>query len=81
MVCQILVLGAGRPSIEVYHLLVEHNALTKNHVLVAKILSIHCLKGSSMPVKTSYILAVLSRDNSPLESHAPWEADPGSPEK
>ena len=71
MVCQTLVLRAGRPSEEVYHSLVEWNSLTKNHVLVAKIFSIHWLKGSPMPVKTSYILAVLSRDNSPLGSHAP----------
>ena len=81
MVRQTLVLGAGRPSEEVYHSLVERNALTKNHVLVAKILSIHWLKGSPMPVKTSYILTVLSRDNSPLGSHAPWDPDLGSPEK
>ena len=64
----------------IIHLL-ERNALTKYYVLVAKILSIHWLKGSPMPVKTSYILAVLSRGNSPLGSHAPWEADLGSPEK
>ena len=81
MVCQTLVLGAGRPSEEVYHSLAEWNALIQNHVLVAKILSIHWLKGSPMPVKTSYIVGILSRDNSPLGSHAPWEADLGSLEK
>ena len=81
MVRQTPVLGAGRPSDDVYHSLAEQNALTKNHVLVAKILSIHWFKGSPMPVKISYILIVLSRDNSPLGSHAPWEADLGSPEK
>ena len=68
---QTSVLGARRPSEEVYHSLTEQNALTKNHILLAKILSIHWLKGSPMPVKTSYIIAVLSRDNSPLGSHAP----------
>ena len=81
MVHQTLVLGAGRPSTKVYHSLSEWNALTKNCVLVAKILSIDWLKGSPMPMKTSNILVVLSRDNSPLGSHAPWEADLGSPEK
>ena len=79
--CQTPVLGAERPSEEVYHSLAEWNALAKNYVLVAKIISIHWLKGSSMPVKTSYILPVLSRDNSPLGSHAPWEVDLGSLEK
>ena len=81
MVHQTQVLGARRPFEEVYHSLAERNALTKNYVLVAKILSIHWLKGSPMPVKTSYILAILSRGNSPLGSHAPWEADLGSLEK
>ena len=81
MVHQTLVLRARRPFEEVYHSLAKHNSLTKNHVLVAKILSIHWLKGSPMPVKISYILAVLSRDNSPLGSHAPWEANLGSSEK
>ena len=81
MMCQTPILRAGRPFEELYHSLVEHNEITKNHVLVAKILSIHWLKGSPMPVKTSYILTVLSRDNSPLGSHAPLDADLGSPEK
>ncbi len=66
---------------KVYHSLVEWNALNKNHVLVAKILSIDWLKGSPMPMKTSYILTVLSRGNSPLGSHAPWEVDLSNPEK
>ena len=64
----------------IIHLL-ERNALTKYHVLVAKIMSIHCLKGSPMPVKTCYILAVLTRGNYPLGSHALWEEDLGSTEK
>ena len=79
--CQTLVLGAGRPFADIYHSLAKHNELTKNHVLVSKILSIHWLKGSPMPIKTSYILAILSRDNSPLGSHAPWEVDLGSHKK
>ena len=66
---------------KVYHSLAEWNALTKNHVLVAKILFIHWLKGSPMPMKTSCILTILSRDNNPLGSHAPWDMDLGSPEK
>lgn len=36
-----LVLGLRRPSEEFYHSLAKWNALTKNCVLVSKILSIH----------------------------------------
>ena len=79
--CQTPILEARRPSEEVYHSLDEWNAYTKYLVLEAKNISIHWIRGSPMLVKTTHILAVLSRDNSPLESHAPWEVDLGSPEK
>ena len=81
MVHQTLVLRVGKPYKEVYHSLAKWNALTKNLFLVAKNLYIHWFKGSPMPMKTSYILAILSRENSPLGSHAPSDADLGSPKK